>query len=176
LVDFVEFIDEEHTRVIFVAQGSKQRPLGKEVERMQPLPNLTPILVEIFALGFKEQLLQGFVELSYSFVFRDSHVALEPFHHNTRGLGDGVCKFGFAAPRWSLDQEWLLHPSSEINHRECHRVDDVSCGTQLLCEFTCGREHVGYLPGVNTTPEAVLLHLPACPLCTQGPFLLLGQL
>ena len=110
-------------------------------------------------MSLKKQPLQSFVELANGFVFRDSHVALQALDGCISSFGDGIRKLGLASPGRSLDQKWLAHSRSEIHHRKCYGIDDVSCGAQLGRKFACGREHVGCPLGVNTTPELICSHL-----------------
>ena len=74
----------------------------------------------------------------------------------------GLGQLGLAAPGRTFDQQWFVHARCQVHQLQGHRIDDVARRTQPLGEFTCRREHVGYLPGVNTTPESVLLHFSQC--------------
>src|SRR5271157_4874404 len=81
VVDLVEFVDQQHARLGFIAQCAQQGPLRKEVQRVQPVPDLLPVLSEIGGLSVQVELLQRFVEFSDDFLFCDSHVTLKSFNH-----------------------------------------------------------------------------------------------
>jgi len=76
LVHFVGFIDQQRAGPVTTPQSSQQRPLGEELQRMQALADVLPVLSEPSSLGRKEQILQGFVELADGLLFRDPLVAL----------------------------------------------------------------------------------------------------
>src|SRR5262249_37028004 len=56
--------------------------------------------------------------------------------------------------------------------RDSHRIDDVSRRAQFLGEFICSRKHLSHPPGVNTTPEAVLLLFSLCVFRAEASFCL----
>src|SRR5271165_5715564 len=81
VVDLVEFVDQKHTRLGFIAQCAQQWPFRKEVQRVQPAPDLLPVLAEVGGLSVQEELLQRFIKFSNDLFFGDPHVALQALNH-----------------------------------------------------------------------------------------------
>ena len=69
VVYFVELVDQKHARLNFMAQCAQERPFRKEVQRVQPAPDLVPAPAEGRGLGVQEQLLQRLVELTNELFF-----------------------------------------------------------------------------------------------------------
>ncbi len=145
MVDFVEFVDQKHARLRFIAQRTQQWTFRKEVQRVQPAPYPVPVLAEVVGLSVKEELLQRLIEFPDHLFFGDAHVALEPLNHRVGCRGYRVGQLGLATSRRTFHQQWLAHTGREIHHLERDRIDDVTCRTQLRGEFACRREHVGFL-------------------------------
>jgi hypothetical protein len=121
-----------------VAQGPNERTFGKEIESVQSLPHLLPVLFELVALSFEKDFLECFVEFADRLLFGDPDVTLQPLHNCAPSVGYSVREFCLAAPGRSLDEKWLLHPDSEVNDGQRDRIDDVSRSAQLLREFLDG--------------------------------------
>src|SRR5664280_1949107 len=62
VVDLVEFVDQKHAWLGLIAQSPQQWSLRKEVQRVQPVPDLVPVLAEIGGLSVQEEFLQRLVE------------------------------------------------------------------------------------------------------------------
>ena len=135
MAHLVELVNQQHAGSIAVSQRPQERTFGKEINRMQALPNGVPVFAEAVALGFKEKLLQGLVELADGLVFRDAFVTLKALDECSRGLGHGIRELRLATAGRPFHQQRLLHPGGEINHFQSHLVDDVSGLSQLSGEF-----------------------------------------
>ena len=97
-------------------------------------------------MSLKEELLQGFVELPDDFFFGDADIALKSFHNRVGRCCYRIRQLGLATPWWALDQQRFVHPRCQIHYFQGYRIDYVACGAQLFSEFSCGQEHVGFLP------------------------------
>src|SRR5215467_12931875 len=57
VIDFVEFIDQKHTRPMLITQRTQQGAFDKEVQRVQSVADLTPLLMNVVGLGFQKKFL-----------------------------------------------------------------------------------------------------------------------
>src|SRR5208337_2281473 len=62
VINLVEFVDQKHARLSLIAQSAQQWPFCKEVQRMQPAPDLVPFLSEVVGLRVQKELLQRLIE------------------------------------------------------------------------------------------------------------------
>src|SRR5664279_594724 len=124
VVDLVEFVDQKHAWLGFIAQCAQQWPLRKEVQRVQPVPDLLPVLAEVGGLRVQVELLQRLVEFSDDFLFGDSHVTLKSFNHRIGSRGYRVGQLGLATSWRTFHQQWLTHASRQIHHFQRHWIDD----------------------------------------------------
>src|SRR5208283_2873488 len=99
VVNLVEFVDQKHARLRFIAQCAQEWPLRKEVQRVQPVPYLVPVLAEVSGLSVQEELLQRFIEFPDDLLFGDSHVALEALNHRISRGGYRIGQLGLATSR-----------------------------------------------------------------------------
>src|SRR5664279_3489742 len=145
VVDLVEFVDQEHARPGFIAKSAQQRPFRKEVQRVQPVPDLLPVLAEVGGLRVQKKLLQRLVEFSDDLLFGNSHVALQALNHGIGRRGHRIGQLSLATSWRTFHQQWLAHTGCQINHLQRDWIDDVACRSQLRGEFACRREQVGFL-------------------------------
>src|SRR5882762_7624637 len=114
---------------------------------------LRPSLLRDVQPGFKEQLLQRFVEFPNRLVFGDSNVALKPLHVCIRSSRHRIRELGFAASGRTFYQQRLVHAGGQIDNLQRHRIDEVTSGTQLVGEFGRRSKQVVFSCGLDTTPE-----------------------
>ena len=118
-----------------------QRPLNKEVQRMEPAPDGLPVCSELARLGFEEQPLERCIELADSLFFVDARIALQALQRRVHGEREGLRQFRLPASRRSLDQNWLLQLAGNENLTDRDIVNDVLGLLELSLEMLNRREH-----------------------------------
>src|SRR5215469_16827413 len=78
VIDLVEFVDQKHARPMVITERSQEWAFVKEIQGVQAVADLTPLLMQVVGLGFQKELLQRLIESADDLFFRDSHVALKP--------------------------------------------------------------------------------------------------
>ena len=57
VIDFVEFIDQKDARPMLITQRTQQWAFRKEVQRVQPVTDFTPLFMKVVGLRFQKELL-----------------------------------------------------------------------------------------------------------------------
>jgi hypothetical protein len=108
-------VDQQDARSL-VTKRSQERPLHEEIQRVQCAPDRIPILLKMVRLSLEKELLKGAIEFADGFLLIDALVALKAFDNCFPSRRDRLGKSRLAAPRWSFDDDRLLHARSEVHN------------------------------------------------------------
>src|SRR5947199_7046344 len=125
MIDLVDFVHEQDTRLRFVQQCAKQWAFREEVQLVQKPANGFPIAIDVSCSCFKKDLLQCLVEFSDRLFFVNPDVALQALNGRVRASGNRVSQFGFAGTRRPLDQKRPAHVRGEIDDWKDGLVYDI---------------------------------------------------
>jgi hypothetical protein len=75
-------------------------------------PQFLPVVLEVFAVGLKEQSLKRFIEFPNGLLFRDPDITLQALYNGASRVSHSTGQLGLAATRWTFYQQRLVHTGS----------------------------------------------------------------